>query len=85
MMIRTQIQLTEKQAEKLEAMAAVHRMSKAEVVRMAVDRLFTVEAPLSRREQMARAQEVFGKYSSAEPANVSENHDEYLEEIYGTW
>lgn len=84
-MIRTQIQLTEKQVEKVEIMAKARRTSKAEVIRVAVDRLYAMDAHLSHREKMARAQEVFGLFSSDQPANVSENHDEYLEEIYGTW
>lgn len=83
-MVRTQVQLTEEQALKLEEVATANRISKAEVVRQALERFFGQEAPISRAERMRRATEVFGKYRSGY-SDVSTNHDEHLAEIYGQW
>lgn len=83
-MIRTQVQLTEEQVQKIEEIAAAQRISKAEVVRQALECFFGQEAPISRAERMRRASEVFGKYRSGY-TDISTNHDEHLAEIYGQW
>lgn len=83
-MIRTQIQLTEEQSKKLEIMATVRQSSKAEVVRVAIDRLFAQEGLLGQSERMERSLEVVGKFSSGYD-DISVNHDEHLAEIFGEW
>lgn len=56
----------------------------AAVIRDAVDAVVVDQVDVDRRERIRRALEVIGKYRS-DGSNVSENHDEYLAEIYSTW
>ncbi len=83
-MIRTQIQLTEEQAQKLEEMAAAYQVSKAQVVRLAIDRLFAEKDPVTFPERVEQSLEVLGLFSS-EHKDISVNHDQYLAETYGEW
>lgn len=79
-MIRTQIQLTESQAEKLKRIASSRGVSMAEVIREAVDRLPERD---DRAERWARALAAVGKGRDREGAtDVSVRHDDYLAEIY---
>jgi len=79
-MVRTQIQLTEEQAEKLKRLAAQRGVSMAAVLREAVDGL-----PAGDDEaRWERALSVIG-IASGDGANVSEEHDRYLEEAFGGW
>jgi Arc/MetJ-type ribon-helix-helix transcriptional regulator len=73
-MVRTQIQLTEKQAEGLKRLAAERGVSMAELVRQSVQRL------LEEREQDEKWQRLWtivGKYRS-NATDVAVNHDRYL-------
>jgi predicted DNA-binding protein len=81
-MVRTQIQLTDEQARRLRRLAAERGISMATLVREGVDRVLDQE---DREERWRRALSVVGKYKSGDNANVSEEHDRYLEEIYGDW
>ena len=56
----------------------------AAVIREAVDTVIVDQAAVDRRELIDRALSVIGKYSG-DGSNVSEDHDAYLDEIYGTW
>lgn len=79
-MIRTQVQLTETQAEKLRRIAAARGVSMAAVIREAVDRLPDRD---DRGERWARALAAVGKGHDRDGAtDVSVHHDEYLAEIY---
>jgi len=79
-MVRTQIQLTEKQAERLRRIAADRRQSVAEIIRTGVEMfLSTASEPVNRFE---RAKSVVGRFSSG-LGDVSEKHDEYLSEAFG--
>ena len=80
-MIRTQIQLTDQQAERLAQMAHERHVSVAAIVREAVD-LFMAAASPSRRELWLRAEESVGRYGSG-PNRASEAHDAHLDEIFG--
>lgn len=76
-MIRTQIQLEERQAEALRRIAAEQGVSLAELIRRAVD-----ESLLLRGEGQARyrrALAVVGKGSSG-LSDVSRKHDDYFVE-----
>jgi urease accessory protein UreF len=78
-MVRTQIQLTEEQAEKVRQ--AAHRMgiSMAELIRRVLDEsMASIEEPTSARK---RALNVIGCVASG-TGDLSENHDKYLEEAY---
>ncbi len=81
-MVRTQIQLTERQARELKRMAAKEGVSMAEVVRRAVDAKIhegSGEAPWD--ERVRRALAVMGKFKSG-IRDLSTNHDKYLAEDY---
>ena len=82
-MVRTQIQLTERQARELKRIAAKEGVSMAEVIRRAVDakiRGGTGELPWEERVRRARA--AIGKFRSG-LKDVAERHDDYLSEEYG--
>jgi Arc/MetJ-type ribon-helix-helix transcriptional regulator len=81
--VRTQIQLTERQAHELRDLAAHEGVSMAALIRKAVDQLLEDRGLDARWE---RALSVVGKYTDPEPgANVAEEHDRYLEEAYLDW
>jgi predicted DNA-binding protein len=81
-MVRTQIQLTDEQARRLRRLAAERGVSMAALVRDGVERVLADD---ERAEQWQRALSILGKYKSGDTANVSEEHDRYLEEIYSDW
>jgi len=78
-MVRTQIQLTERQSRKLKTIADQQGVSVAELIRRAVDHALDVELPADRNIIRARALEVVGKYADSAD-DVSEQHDGYLAE-----
>ena len=80
-MIRTQIQLTEKQAKELKELAARQGVSMAEMVRQAVDGLLEGLGTVSVEERRRRAMALVGQFRSGR-SDVSEKHDEYLAEGY---
>ena len=82
MMIRTQIQLTEKQAEALHEISRRTDTSVAELVRQSVDIYLKSQRQPDREEQVRRALSALGKYSSGR-GDVSVNHDRYLAEDFG--
>ena len=82
-MVRTQIQLTERQARELKRMAAKEGVSMAEIIRRAVDAKIhggTGEPPWEERVRRGRA--AMGKFRSG-LKGVAERHDDYLAEEYG--
>ncbi len=76
-MVRTQIQLTEKQTEALKNAAAQRGVSMAELIRQSVDRLLEGVADLSPVELRTRAASVSGRFRSGRK-DVSTRHDQYL-------
>ncbi len=78
-MIRTQIQLTERQARALRQLATSEGLSMAELIRRAVDRVLAEPGDEMRRE---RALAAVGKFRSGR-GDVARRHDEYLEENLG--
>ena len=81
-MIRTQVQLTETQNRLLEELRARRHVSKAELLRQAVDEfLARVAAEDGLDEQRAKALLVVGRYHSGR-TDVSARHDDYLAEAY---
>ncbi len=80
-MVRTQIQLTEKQARELKELAAKQHVSVAELIRQSIDAtLRSLESP-SREEIWRRAKAASGRFSSGY-SDISINHDKYLAEDY---
>jgi hypothetical protein len=81
-MIRTQIQLTERQARRLRSRARAQGISLAEVIRRCVDRGLADEEP-GRADLYARAAGVVGRFPDQRGArNLARRHDRYLDEAY---
>jgi len=80
-MVRTQVQLTEEQAETLRQLSAETGKSVAEMVRLGVELYLKARFRPSRKEQIERALRAAGKFASG-PADVSKDHDRYLAEAY---
>lgn len=79
-MVRTQIQLTERQARELKRMAAREGVSMAKVIRRAVDaKIRAGAAEVPREERVRRAMAVMGKFHSG-IKDLAVNHDKYLAE-----
>jgi len=77
-MVRTQIQLTERQAKQLKRLAARRQVSVAALVREAVDLL--IEDPIE-DVRWRRALAAVGRFRSA-GGTATEDHDRSLEEVY---
>ena len=75
-MIRTQIQLTEAQANSLRLLAGKEGVSMAELIRSSIDRYLQASGRETDPELTAKAREIAGKYGSGIP-DLAENHDRY--------
>lgn len=80
-MVRTQVQLTEKQLDDLRGLAAESGKSIAELVRLGVELYLGSQTKPSRADQIARARQVAGRFSSG-TKDVSRRHDHYLSEAF---
>ena len=80
-MVRTQIQLTERQAKVVKAMAQAQGVSTAEIIRRAIDELMQSNLMIDDADKRARALSVVGRFRSGR-RDVSKNHDAYLSEAY---
>jgi hypothetical protein len=82
-MPRTQIQLTEKQASRLKALAARPGVSMAELVRQGIDLVLSNGDEISSDEMRRKARDAAGKLGSGSH-DGSVRHDGYLSmEWYG--
>ena len=79
-MVRTQIQLTEEQAEKLREIAMKNRKSIASLIRSAIDQ-FLQSNKIDRFSLYEQARSVIGKYQS-DKDDIAVEHDKYLNEDY---
>lgn len=81
-MVRTQIQLTERQARRLRAEARERGVSLAEIIRRCVEKGLAETTP-SRTELYDRAARVVGRFSDRRGArDISTKHDHYLDEAF---
>jgi hypothetical protein len=80
-MIRTQIQITAKQARALKNLAAREGKSVAELIRMSVDSMLESGGIKDQEELRRKAMAAAGKLTG--PADLSANHDDYLAEAMG--
>ncbi len=80
-MIRTQIQLTEKQAKKLKRIAASRHHSVAELIRQAVDNMIKTALSVDIEEKRSRAVAAAGRFGSG-LQDLSAEHDKYLAEAF---
>ncbi|BCV24021.1 CopG family transcriptional regulator [Gelria sp. Kuro-4] len=78
-MVRTQIQLDEKQLVALKSRAAQEGVSMAELVRRGVDLVLASANGGDAEERIKRAIAVAGRFSSGVP-DLSTNHDRYFTE-----
>jgi hypothetical protein len=75
-MVRTQIQLTVEQTERLREMALENHESIASLIRRAVDQ-FLLSGNRDRSDLFRIAESVVGKYKS-DKDDISVKHDQYL-------
>ena len=93
-MVRIMVQLTEEQLKALKEISKARKTPVAKLVRESVAQ-YIVTAPreLTYEEKRQRALDFIqqikeGKFQAHDiegKTDVSVNHDEYLDEIYGTW
>lgn len=81
-MIRTQVQLTERQLQALRDASASTGRSVADLIREGVDQYLVGRSELGREERIERAIRVAGKFSSGR-TDVSAKHDKHLAEAFG--
>jgi hypothetical protein len=81
-MIRTQVQFTTAQAERLKQLATTQRKSVAELVREGVDRLLSEPTAARRGDRMRRAAAVFGTFRSG-AGDLATRHDAHFAEAAG--
>ncbi len=80
-MIRTQIQLSEKQMQTLKTLAARRNVSVAELVRQGIDLLLHSTGEADPAEQQRRALALAGRFRS-DVTDLALEHDHYLAEAY---
>ncbi|MBI5186809.1 MAG: ribbon-helix-helix protein, CopG family [Nitrospinae bacterium] len=78
-MVRTQIQLTEKQAAAIKNLAKKKHTSMAELIRRSIDNMARMGVVDEERRQ--RAMEAAGKFHSG-VSDLSGKHDKYLIEAF---
>jgi predicted DNA-binding protein len=81
-MIRTQIQLTEEQGERLKELARTRNKSMAGIIREALDQFLGNQEP-GGRSLYRQALGVVGKYQ-CDAHDISIEHDKHLEEEFGS-
>ena len=77
-MVRTQIQLTESQAEGLRGLAAAQGRSMADLIRTSVDALLEGAGHVNRSERRKRALSVVGRHRGG-PRDLAAHHDRYVD------
>jgi len=80
-MVRTQILLTEQQAQELRKRAAAERRSMADLVRDSVDAMLGAGAESGRDHAKARALAAVGRFRSGVP-DLGTRHDDHLAEAW---
>jgi hypothetical protein len=81
-MVRTQVQLTEKQIRRLRSIAGERGVSFSEALRQCLDAALAPGAP-ERKELYARAASMVGAFTDRDGAtDVSSEHDRYLSEAF---
>jgi hypothetical protein len=80
-MVRTQIQLTEEQAQYLKKMALSRHLSIAELIRQALDTMIRSTAAIDIEERRERALAIAGRFHSGK-RDISEKHDKYLSDAF---
>lgn len=81
-MVRTQIQLTDAQAQALKEMATAEGKSMAELVRDGVDNLLRARRTVDRGAVKARSISALGRFKSS-VRDLGTNHDDHLADAFG--
>jgi hypothetical protein len=81
-MIRTQVQLTDRQLKALRHASAATGRSVADLIRQGVDQYLAGRSEIGREERIERALKVAGRFSSGR-TDISANHDKHLAEAFG--
>jgi hypothetical protein len=81
-MTRTQVQIGSRQYEGLKRLAARRGVSLSQLVREGVDSVLSRAEKDDRRRNLLS---IVGKYGKGGTERVGEEHDRYLDEIYGDW
>lgn len=81
-MIRTQIQITEEQAQALKEIARERGISMAELIRQSIDGFIRARNQPTLEERRRRALSIVGIASSG-VSDLATEHDRYLAEAYG--
>ncbi len=81
-MQRVQVQLTDEQVRELKSLARDKGVSVSEILRRGADEMIRTNAP-TRAEIWDRAMSAVGAFRG-NGAPVARNHDDYLDEIYGS-
>jgi hypothetical protein len=80
-MIRTQIQLTEEQANALKKLSLSRHLSIAELIRQAVDNILKSSTAIDTEERKKRAINAAGRFSSGK-RDIAREHDKYLADAF---
>jgi len=80
-MVRTQVQLTDRQLDSLRGLSAETGKSIAELVRLGVELYLSSQRRPSRKDQIERARSIAGRFSSGRK-DVSTHHDRHLAEAF---
>jgi hypothetical protein len=76
-MVRTQIQLSERQAAQLKRLSAQQQRSMADLIREALDALLARQDSGARQERMRRATGAFGRFRSG-TGDLARRHDAHF-------
>jgi len=80
-MVRTQIQLTERQSRQVKSVAERQGISVAEVIRRAIDRTLPADLVADPYEIRQPARKAVGQFADT-AHDVAEHHDHYLTEAF---
>ncbi|HAU30839.1 MAG TPA: CopG family transcriptional regulator [Desulfotomaculum sp.] len=80
-MLRTQIQLSERQVTALKARAAAEGVSLAELIRRCIDQTLASSIDPEPAERIRRAAAIAGRFNSG-TRDLAINHDKYLAETF---
>lgn len=80
-MIRTQIQLTEAQAQALRELSRRENISIAKLIRRSLDQFLNSSMVIDDEERRIRAIKAVGRFRSGK-SDISVNHDRYLDDSY---
>jgi hypothetical protein len=80
-MVRTQIQLTEEQAEAVKRLAAQEGRSMADFIRASVDRQLLRSVGVTEAERRRRALAAVGRFRAG-ASDIAEDHDAALDQAF---